>query len=112
MSTAEERLALIEEIYKDALENEPHDLAAAATAVEVTAIQANVVLARQTYYGAISLVLTQDESLVCTAFDAATQAQSAVADARAKEAQIPDLITKVASAVQLAGKLAAAAKKL
>ena len=112
MSTPQQRLDVIEGIYNDALENEPHDLAAATNAADVTAIQTNVAVARQAYYTAVSAALTQDDSKVADAYNAAVQAQAAVDTARANSAQIPDLIAKVTSAAQAATKLLNAAQKV
>jgi DNA-binding protein H-NS len=111
MSTSDDRLAAIENIYKDALENEPHDLAAAMSVAQVTAIQSNVALARQAYYAAVSSSLTQDEQQVSAAYDAAVQAQAAVKAARNKSSQFADVINKVSAAAQSANNLLNAAKK-
>ena len=54
MSTAQDRLDVIQNNYTDALQNEPNDLAQAQSAADVTAIQANVASARSTYYGAVA----------------------------------------------------------
>jgi uncharacterized phage infection (PIP) family protein YhgE len=110
MSTPADRLGVIHENYNSALENEPHDLARATNASDVTAIQANVASARQTYYVAIAAALTQSGTAVEEAFNAAKRAQDAVKDARNTAAQIPTLISKLGQATKTATDLLNAAK--
>ena len=111
MSTSEERLAVISQNYKDALENEPHDLSRASTPSEVTGILANVSSARETYYTAVAAAVTNTTGQVEVAYNSAKDAQKAVKDARAKAAQIPDIINKLKSATQTATELLNVAKK-
>lgn len=110
MSTPAERLQVIEKNYKNALENEPHDLSRAANPADVTAILANVAAARQAYFTAVSALLTQNGATVETAFQAAVAAQVSVDDARARSAAIPDLIRALGSATGAATSLLNAAK--
>jgi hypothetical protein len=110
MSTKDERLNLIEQNYKDALENEPHDLARAKKPEQVAAIQANVAVARQTYYEAVAAILTQSGDAVELAFQEAKNAQASVKNARDNAAAIPTLINKLQSATQSATNLLEAAK--
>jgi hypothetical protein len=110
MSTAEDRLAVIEANYKDALEKEPHDLARATTAAEVTSIQANVAAARETYFTAIAAALTKDGASVESAFAAAKTAKKSVDDARDQAAAIPVLLGKLTASTQAATGLLKAAK--
>ncbi len=49
MSAPNDRLAAIQNIYLDALNNEPEDLSRAQTPADIAAIQANVATARSTY---------------------------------------------------------------
>ena len=111
MTTKDERLALIQQNYNDSLENEPHDLARAKTAAQVTAIQANVAAARQTYYEALAAVLTQSGDAVEQAFQEAKKAQDAVKSARDQAEEIPTLMGKLQSATTSATDLLKAAKK-
>ena len=110
MSTPDERLAVIEQNYKDALENEPHDLARATTAADITAIQANVAAARQAYFTAVDALLTQNGANVEAAFNAAKDAKAAVDKARTEAAAIPTLITKLTSSTKSVTDLLKAAK--
>ncbi len=111
MSTKDERLALIHQNYNDALNNEPHDLARAKTAEQVTAIQANVAAARQTYFEAVAADLTQGGDAVEQAFREAKKAQDAVKSARDRAEEIPTLMGKLQSAAKSAADLLKAAKK-
>ena len=111
MSTDKERLAVIERNYKDALENEPHDLAQAQTAVDVTAIRANVATARETYFKALASELTNTGDAVEQTFQAAKAAQAAVKTARDEAAAIPTLIGKLKAATEAAQGLVDAAGK-
>ena len=111
MSSAEERLSVIQANYTSALENEPHDLARATSALEVTAIQTNVAAARETYFTAAAATLTESNALVEQAFEAAKAAQQAVDDARRQSEQIASLITKLGSATKAGVELLNAAKK-
>jgi hypothetical protein len=110
MSTAEERLGLIQSIYLDALDNEPHDLAQATTAPLVVAVQANLANARQTYYTAAAAALISVSAGVETAYTAAQTALTAVKQARAAAEQIATLLGKLNSAVSAGTSLLSAAK--
>lgn len=112
MSSADDRLQIIEQNYKSALDNEPFDLARATTPADVTAIQANVSAARQRYYTAIDAQLTQGGDAVETAYNAAKAANDAVATARTQAAAIPTLITRLTSATNAATGLLNAAKSV
>jgi deferrochelatase/peroxidase EfeB len=111
MSKPDDRLAVIEENYKDALDNEPHDLAMAQTAADVTAIQANVATARQIYYSAVAAQLTQGGDDVEAAYKKAQDASKSVREAREKAADIATIISELTSATSAASKLLDAAKK-
>ena len=100
MSSAAERLALIQANYDQAARNEPADLAAAQTVAQVTAIQANVALARSTYYGAVAAALSSDTLLAEAAYAAAEAAQGEVAAARQAAAALPDLLAKLVKATE------------
>lgn len=112
MSTAGERLETIKRNYDDAANNEPLDLAAAKTAADVTAIQANVASASAVYFAAIAADLSADGATVESAHEGAKDAQQTVANARAASEQIPQLIGKLASSTAAARKLLDAAKKI
>ena len=109
MSSPKDRLSAIQDTYNDALDNEPHDLAAAQTAAEVTAIQENVARTRNTYYAALAEALTNDGPAVESAFEEAKKALKAVKKAREDSAAIPNLLTKLSSAASAASSLLKAA---
>lgn len=109
MSTKDERLSVIQENYNDALDNEPYDLARAETPAQVTAIQANVANARQTYYEAVAAILTKSGNAVEQAFQEAKNAQASVKNCRDQAEAIPTLIAKLQSATQSAANLLKAA---
>lgn len=111
MSTAAQRRATIEQNYTDALKNEPHDLARAKKPEDVTAIQANVAMARKHYYSAIATELTKNGESVETAFQAAKKAGQDVSDARNAAASIPTLISRLTFSTNAAGNLLSAARK-
>lgn len=110
MSTDNERLAVIQQNYNDALANEPDDLARAKTAAQVTAIQANVASARSAYYAAVAAALTKSGPDIEQAFADAKKALSGVRAARQSAAQIATLLTKLASATKAATHLLELAK--
>jgi hypothetical protein len=110
MSSATDRLGVIEQNYESALDNDPHDLARATTAEQVTAIQANVSVARQTYYTSIAAQLTKSGEAVEAAYNAATAANAGVDTARSQAAEIPILISNLTFATKSATDLANAAK--
>ena len=112
MSTAAERLAVIQNNYNNALANEPHDLANAKTAEDVTAIQTNLADARTAYYGAIAAQLTSGGADVETAYDAALAALSAVTKARDEAAALPVLLQKLTGATKTATHLLKLAKTM
>jgi len=110
MSNANDRMSVIEQNYKSALENEPHDLAQATTAAQVTTIQANVAAARQVYFTAEATQLTQSGNAVEAAYTAAKAANDAVAKARTDAADIATLMSTLTSATTAANNLLTAAK--
>lgn len=110
MSNANDRLSVIEQNYKSALENEPHDLAEATTTSQVTTIQANVAAARQVYFTAEAAQLTKSGTAVETAFTAAQAANGMVAKARTEAADIATLMSTLASATTAANNLLNAVK--
>ena len=112
MSTAAERLAVIQNNYNSALTNEPHDLANAKTAEDVTAIQANLAIARSAYYAAIAAQLTVSGANVETAYDAAVSAHAAVTKAREDAAALTSLLKKLIGATDTATDLLELAKSL
>lgn len=109
MSSADDRMDVIEQNYKSALENEPHDLAQATNASQVTAIQANVAAARQVYYTAEAAQLTASGNAVETAYDAAKTANDAVDKAREDEEGLDMLMSKLTTATMAATNLLSAA---
>lgn len=110
MSTPNERLSVIQNIYQDALSNEPEDLAAATTPSQIAAIQANVANARATYYAAAAAALTNSSGGVEAAYTAAQTALADVKAARAVSAQIATLLGKLNSAASAGTSLLNAAK--
>jgi hypothetical protein len=98
VSTAAERLAIIQNNYTNALNNEPHDLANAKTTEEVTAIQTNLADARTAYYGAIAAQLSANGANVEAAYDASAAAHQAVTEARAEAAALSVLLQKLTGA--------------
>jgi len=111
MSSASERLKVIQQNYMDASQNEPHDLAAAQTAADVTAVQANIAVARANYFAAVAAQLSSSGAAVETAFDAAKAALKSVKDARAASEAIANLLGKLAAATTAGGELLNAATK-
>lgn len=105
MSTPEERLSTIQANYDQASENEPHDLARAKSPADVAKIQANVATARAIYYSAIAAMLTENSSIVESAYQDAITAQQRVATARSKAEEIPSLLQKLADYTGKAGVL-------
>lgn len=110
MSDASERLSAIQNTYEDALDNEPHDLAGAKTAADVTAIQANLAVARNTYYAALAAALTNNGPEIEAGLAAATKTLAAVKAARTAAADIPTLLGKLTSATGAATNLLNIAK--
>jgi hypothetical protein len=110
MSTPEDRLDLIQDIYSDALNNEPHDLAQSTTAVLVSAVQANVANARATYYAAAAAALTSAAPAVETAYVNAQSALGEVQKARSAAAEIATLLGKLNSATSASASLLSVAK--
>jgi predicted HAD superfamily Cof-like phosphohydrolase len=110
VSTAAERLAVIQNNYNNALTNEPHDLANAKTAEDVTAIQANLANARSAYYAAIAAQLTANGENVEAAYDAAIAAHVAVTKAREDAAALPLLLQRLTGATHTATHLLKLAK--
>jgi hypothetical protein len=111
MSSAAERLAVIQDNYNNALSNEPHDLAKAQTAADVTAIQANLANARSAYYSAIAAQLTAGGADVENAFHAARAARDAVDEARAESAALATLLQTLTGATHAATSLLELAKE-
>jgi hypothetical protein len=112
MSTANDRLTAIQDIYLDALNNEPADLAQATTPAMVAAVQANVANARATYYAAAAASLTNAAPEVETAYTAAQTALAAVKAARAAAESIVNLLGKLNSATKAGTSLLGAAKSV
>jgi hypothetical protein len=110
VSTAAERLAVIQNNYNDALNNEPNDLANAKTAEDVTAIQANLANARSAYYAAIAAQLTMNGTNVEAAYAAAASAHAAVTKAREDAAALAVLLQKLTGATNTAADLLKLAK--
>ncbi|WP_225547359.1 hypothetical protein [Chromobacterium violaceum] len=95
MTTSTNVLTSIQANYNSALQNEPTDLAAAASEAQVMAIQANIATAGSLYYQAAATALTTGTSAVDTAYQQAQAAQAAVATARSQSAAIADLLNKL-----------------
>jgi predicted HAD superfamily Cof-like phosphohydrolase len=112
VSTAAERLAVIQNNYNNALNNEPHDLANAKTAEDVTAIQVNLANARSAYYGAIAAQLTTSGATVEAAYEAALTAHNAVTKARDESAALAVLLQKLTGATNTATDLLKLAKTM
>jgi hypothetical protein len=110
MSDSTERLAVIKQNYDDASDNEADDLASAKSAADVAAIQANVAVARSTYYGAAAAMLSKSGPDVEAAYQDAIGAQKSVADARKKAAEIAELLGKLSNATNKATTLLNKAK--
>ncbi|AEJ02846.1 hypothetical protein Nit79A3_3108 [Nitrosomonas sp. Is79A3] len=112
MSTSEERLDIIGKNYRDALENEPYDLARALVPDQITAIQANVYYARTIFYTAVASELSNNNPLVENAYATAQTAHEAIKDARAKAEEIPNFIKKLQTSTKSAKDLLDYAKKV
>lgn len=112
MSQPTDRLALIQAIYNDAVNNEPNDLAKAATAPQVTAIQQNVANARHAYFSAAAAALTNAGAGVEAAYQAAQTALAAVQQAHTNSEQITTLLQKLNGATTAATSLLNAAKSV
>jgi hypothetical protein len=110
MSTQKDRLDVIQGNYNDAVINEPSDLAQAATATQVAAVQQNVANARHTYFAAAVAALTNSGAAVEAAYTAAQTALNAVKQARANSEQITTLLQKLGSSTAAATSLLNAAK--
>jgi hypothetical protein len=98
MSTADDRLSVIQNIYLDALNNEPNDLAQATTPTLVTFVQANLATARSAYYAAAAAALSGAAPGVEAAYASAQAALAAVKAARTASESIPTLVGKLNSA--------------
>jgi hypothetical protein len=110
MSSADDRLSVIQDIYVDALNNEPQDLAQATTPALVAAVQANVANARSTYYSAAAAALTSAAPGVETAYASAQAALAAVKAARSASESIATLLGKLNTATSAGTSLLGAAK--
>jgi hypothetical protein len=109
-STPQDCLDVLQEIYQDALNNEPHDLAQAMTAAQVAAVQQYVANARATYFAAAAAALNNTGPGVDAAFTAAQAALDAVKQARAESEQIATLLQKLNNATAVGTNLLNAAK--
>jgi len=112
MSSADDRLAVIQNIYVDALNNEPRDLAQATTPALVAAVQANLANARASYYAAAATALTNAAPAVETAYASAQAALAAVKAARTAAESIVTLLGKLNSATNAGTSLLGAAKSV
>jgi hypothetical protein len=112
MSTADDRLTVIQNIYEDALNNEPGDLAQATTPVLVAGVQANVANARSTYYAAAAAALTNAAPGVETAYATAQAALAVVTAARTASESITTLLGKLNTATNAGTSLLGAAKSV
>ena len=110
MSTSADRLAAIQAIYFDALNNEAEDLSDADTPALVAAVQANLANARNNYYAAAAAALSNDGANIEAAFTAAQNALATVKQARAKSEQIADLLGSLNNATAAGTKLLGLAK--
>jgi hypothetical protein len=108
--TKAELLQAVQDNYTEALKNEPHDLAAANTEVEVAAIQANVATARQAYYESLAAELAADNGEVQAAFEEVKRAMKIQKECREKAGRIADILDKIANATTAVQKLLALAK--
>ena len=106
-----DRLKVIKSNYIDALENEPHDLASATTAADVTAVQANVANARSTFFAAVAADLSSSISAVEDAYDVAIAAQKSVQDARDASESLAKILGKLKKATDSATTLLKKATK-
>src|ERR1017187_8278461 len=105
MSYSTELLATIKKNYDDASDNEASDLADAKSAADVAAIQANVAVARSTYYKAVVTLLSNSGHDVDVAYQNAINPQNSIADARKKSAGFEELLGKLSSATDKAATL-------
>jgi hypothetical protein len=112
MSTSDDRLAVIQDNYSNALTNEAQDLAQATTPALVAAVQANVANARATYYAAAAAALTNTDPQVEGAYTSAQAALNAVKQARSSAAQIETLLGKLNTSTTAATSLLNAAKSV
>ena len=101
-STSDDRIALIKSNYQDALDNEPHDLAAALTAADVTGVQANLATARNAFYTAAAADLSNSGDAIEDAYKVAQSAQQLVKQARAASEKIATLLGKLQTATEKA----------
>jgi hypothetical protein len=110
MSSESDRLATIQDNYTSALDNEPHDLAAAQTPADVTAVVANVATARSVYFAAVAAQLSNASAAVEAAFETAKRAVKSVEDAREASAAFPNLLNQLSAATSAASDLLKLAK--
>jgi hypothetical protein len=110
MSTAQERLEAIQATYDDAKDNEADDLSQASTKEQVATILANVAAARLTFFQAEAATLSANGTAVEATFDAANQANDAVATARQAVEALPTLLGKLTEATSKAAALLKQAK--
>jgi hypothetical protein len=111
-STPADRLALLQQIYQDALLHETEDLAAATTPAQVTAIQINVFTARQAYYANAVDTLTATGPAVEAAYTAAQTALTDVKNARTAAASIATILQKLSGATAAGTNLLNTAKSV
>src|SRR5262245_8420237 len=110
MSTSKERYDAIADNYQSALNNQATDMANATTEAEISAILANVHTAGHLFFSVTAEELTTQSQAVEADFNAAKQANQAVADARDEEEAIPTLLGKLTKATDAAKKLIDSAK--
>ena len=104
-STAAERLQVIYNAYKKALERRAHDLKDSKTADEAHAVLANVDALELAYLRAAKQALTATGPAVEAAYQAATQAAAAVEAAYREGKGLADRMRAVAGAVTAIGTL-------
>lgn len=110
MSSPVERLAVVDDNYRQARDNEPADLSRALTESDVAAIMANFANAKLAYFEAVAAALAAGGPAVEAAFAAAKAAQTAVEASRANLEALPTLLGKLKIATSAAGKLVNVAK--
>jgi len=110
MSSAVERLAVVDHNYRQAKNNEAADLSRAQTEAAVAGIMANIANARLAYYEAVALALTAGGPGVEAAFTAARDAQATIKASREALELVPTLLGKLKSGTAAVQELIAAAK--
>ena len=105
MSSADDSLIIIQNIYLDALNNEPHDLAQANTPALVAAVQANLATARAAYFAAAVAAFAIAAPGIDAAYASAQSALDAVKAARIASESIVTLLGRLNTATNAGTRL-------